>query len=122
MKRIWLCLAIAVGILLLTGYSTYQVRAFADEVRTQVETASDALDQDDLPAAHQAVLNGADRCEKMRRGSVLYLRVEDFVELEASLRAAANYLTENAEEEARGELGRAAFQAEKIDWLTRRWL
>ena len=58
----------------------------------------------------------------MRRGSVLYLRTEDFLELEASLRAAAQYLTEGAQEEAQGELGRAAFLAESVDWLTRRWL
>lgn len=122
MKRIWLCLGIAGAILLLTGYSTYQVRTFADEVTAQLDTAVQALEQNDLPRAHQAILEGASLCETMRRGSVLYLRTEDFLELEACLRAAANYLTEGAQEEARGEIGRAAFQAESIDWLTRRWL
>ena len=53
MKRIWLCLGIAVAILLLTGYSTYQVRTFADEVTAQLDTAVQALEQDDLPCAHQ---------------------------------------------------------------------
>ena len=122
MKRIWLCLGIAVAILLLTGYSTHRVRTFADQVTARLDTASQALDQDDLPAAHQAVLEGASLCEAMRRGSVLYLRTEDFLELESCLRAAANYLTEGAQEEARGEIGRAYFQTESIDWLTRRWL
>lgn len=122
MKRIWLCLAIATGILLLTGYSTYQVRAFADEVNAQLETAADALEQDDFPAAHQAVLKGASLCEEMRRGSVLYLRTEDFIQLEADLRAAASYLAADSEEEAMGALSQAALQAENIDWLTRRWL
>ncbi len=122
MKRIWLCLGIVAAILLLTCYSTYRVRNFADQVTAQLETAGQALDQDDLPRAHQAVLEGASLCEAMRRSSVLYLRTEDFLELEAYLRAAASYLTEGSREEARGEIGRASFQAESIDWLTRRWL
>ncbi len=122
MKRIWLCLGIVAAILLLTCYSTYRVRSFADQVTAQLETAGQALDQDDLPRAHQAVLEGASLCEAMRRSSVLYLRTEDFLELEACLRAAASYLTEGSREEARGEIGRASFQAESIDWLTRRWL
>lgn len=122
MKRIWLCLGIAAAILLLTGYSTYRVRTFADQVTAQMETAARALDQEDLPGAHQAILESASLCETMRRSSVLYLRTEDFLELEDCLRAAANYLTEGAEEEARGEIGRASFRAESVDWLTRRWL
>ena len=61
-------------------------------------------------------------CEEMRRGSVLYLPTQDYLELEGSLRAAASHLTEGAQEEALGELGRAAFLAESVDWLTRRWL
>lgn len=122
MKRIWLSLAIAAGILLLTGYSTHQVRTFADDVTVCLERASDALEQDDLPAAHQAVLEGASLCEQMRRGSVLYLRTDDFVELEEKLRAAAGYLAADAEEEALGEMSQAALQAENIDWLTRRWI
>ena len=122
MKRIWLCLALVAGILLLTGYSTGRVRAFAGQLSAQLETAVDALHDDDLPAAHQAVLRGAALCREMRRGSVLYLPSEDYLELEASLRAAASHLTEDAQEEALGELGRAAFLAESVDWLTRRWL
>lgn len=122
MKRIWLCLALVAGILLLTGYSTGRVRTFAGQLSAQLETAVDALHDDDLPAAHQAVLRGAALCREMRRGSVLYLPSEDYLELEASLRAAASHLTEDAQEEALGELGRAAFLAESVDWLTRRWL
>lgn len=122
MKRIWLCLGITLGIFILMGYSTFKVRAFADQVTVQVEAAVTALGQDDLPAAHQAVLDGAALCEDMRRSSVLFLRTEDFIELESSLRVAASYLAEGSQEEALGELGRAAFQAESIDWLTRRWL
>lgn len=122
MKRVWLCLVIAAAILLLTVYSTYRVRTFAQQVTDQLQTAARALDEDDFPQAHQAILKGASLCEAMRRGSVLYLRTEDFLELEACLRAAADYLTEGSQEEARGEMGRAAFQAESIDWMTRRWL
>ena len=105
MKRIWLCLALVAGILLLTGYSTGRVRGFAGELTVQLDTAVEAA-----------------LCQEMRQGSVLYLRTEDFLELEASLRAAASHLTEDAQEEALGELGRAAFLAESVDWLTRRWL
>lgn len=122
MKRIWLCLAITAGILLLAGYSTWKVRAFADQVSDHLDAAAEALQQEDLPAAHQLVLESASLCAEMRRSSVLYLRTEDFIELEASLRATANYLAEGSQEEALGEMGRAAFQAENIDWLTRRWL
>ena len=88
----------------------------------KLDTAVEALHDDDLPAAHQAILKGVALCKEMRQGSVLYLRTEDFLELEASLRAAASHLTEDAQEEALGELGRAAFLAESVDWLTRRWL
>ena len=112
MKRIWLCLALVAGIFVLTIYSTHRVRSFADDLTVQLDTASEALLSEDLAAAHQAILQGASLCEEMRRGS----------ELEASLRAAAQYLTEGAQEEAQGELGRAAFLAESVDWLTRRWL
>ena len=122
MKRICLCLSLVAGILLLTGYSTGRVRGFAGELTAQLDTAVEALHDDDLPAAHQAILKGAALCQEMRQGSVLYLRTEDFLELEASLRAAASHLTEDAQEEALGELGRAAFLAESVDWLTRRWL
>lgn len=122
MRRIWLCAAIAACILALTGYSTLQVRTFADEVTGRVETAVEALEQDDFPAALQAVLEGADLCEEIRRNSVLYLRTEDFIRLEESLRIAAGYLAVGSEEEAWGELSQAALQAENIDWLTRRWL
>ena len=122
MKRIWLCLALVAGILLLTGYSTGRVRGFAGELTAQLDTAVEALHDDDLPAAHQAILKGAALCQEMRQGSVLYLRTEDFLELEASLRAAASHLTEDAQEEALGEPGRAAFLAESVDWLTRHWL
>ena len=122
MKRIWLCLALVAGIFVLTIYSTHRVRSFADDLTVQLDAAAEALHGDDLPAAHQAILKGASLCEEMRRDSVLYLRTGDFLELEASLRAAASHLTENAQEEALGELGRAAFLAESVDWLTRRWL
>ena len=122
MKRIWLCAALVAGILLLTGYGTHRVRSFAGEVAACLEAAEQALEGGDLPAAHPAVLEGAALCRAMRQDSVLYLRTEDFLELEASLRAAACHLTENAREEALGELGRAAVQADSLDWLTRRWL
>ena len=122
MKRIRLCLALVAGILLLTAYSTWRVRSFAQELTARLETAVEALHQDDLPAAQQAVEQSAALCEEMRRGSVLYLPTQDYLELESSLRAAASHLTEGAQEEALGEMGRALFQAESVDWLTRRWL
>ena len=122
MKRIWVCLALMAGILLLTGYSTRRVRLFADQLSFQLETAAEALHQDDVPTARQAIRQGARLCGQMRRESVLYLRTGDFIELEASLQAAGSHLDEWAQEEALGELGRASVQVENIDWLTRRWL
>lgn len=118
MKRIWVCLALMAGILLLTGYSTRRVRLFADQLSFQLETAAEALHQDDVPAARQAIRQGARLCGQMRRESVLYLRTGDFIELEASLQAAGSHLDEGAQEEALGELGRASVQVENIDWLT----
>ncbi len=122
MKRIWLGLGIAAGILLLTFYSTFRLRSFARTLTDTLGTAAAAVEEGDVPAAHQAVLEGAALCEALRRGSGLYLRAETFLELEGSLRAAAGHLTQNAPEEALGEIGRAAFLAESVDWLTRRWL
>ena len=77
-EAIWLCLALVAGILFLTGYSTGRVRGFAGELTAQLDTAVEALHDDDLPAAHQAILKGAALCKEMRQGSVLYLRTEDF--------------------------------------------
>lgn len=122
MRRLWLCLAIAVGILVLTGYSTYQVRNFTDEIDRKVAIAVDCLEREDFPAAYQAVSEGAALCEKMRRKSVLYLRTEDFIQVEESLRSAGGYLIVEAKEEAWGELSQAMLRTEKINWITHRWL
>ncbi len=122
MKRIWVCLAILAGILLLTGYSSGRVRGFADDIELRLEAASGAIEAGDLPAAHQAVMEGAALCEEMRRETVPFLRTEDFLELEAGLRAAGAYLTANVPEEALGELSRAAIQTENLNLLADRWL
>ncbi len=122
MKRIYLCLLLTAAIVLLTAYGSGRVQSFAADISAYVDTAVEAIRQEDLPAARRAALAGAALCEEMRLETPLYLRTEDFTELEASLRAADSYLELDTCEEALGELRRAGIQAENLDRLARRWL
>ena len=73
-----------------------------------------------MPAARQALAEGAELCDKMREGMNHLLRTQDFTELEAALRAADGHLEMSAPEEAFGELRRAQVQVETMEWLSRR--
>ncbi len=122
MRRIYACLAILTVIVLLAAFSTARVHRFTEEMNQTVEQAEQALEQNDYPAALQAMEEGAQLCEEMHRQMMMVLRTEDFLELESNLRAAAGYLEQDAREEAAGELRRASVQLENLDRLAHRWL
>ena len=119
MKRIYACLAIVAALLVIAFYSSFRVQQFAEEISEDLDNAMEAIRDEDLTGARQALAEGAELCDRMREGMNHLLRTEDFTELEAALRAADGHLEWNAPEEAFGELRRAQVQVETLAWLAR---
>jgi len=122
MKRIYACFCIVAALLCLAFYSSWRVEDFAREISASLDTAVSAVREEDYASAREAVTLGAELCGEMRRSMSAFLRIEDFAELEASLRAADAYLEQDAAEEAFGEVRRAQVQVENLDHLARRVL
>lgn len=122
MKRIYACLGIVAALLAVAFYSSFRVQKFAEDISDDIDHAMEAIREDDLTGARQALAEGADLCDRMREGMNHLLKTEDFTELEAALRAADGHLEWNAPEEAFGELRRAQVQVETLAWLARRIL
>lgn len=120
MKRIYACLAIVAALLVIAFYSSFRVQQFAEEISEDLDNAMEAIRNEDLTGARQALAEGAELCDRMREGMNHLLRIEDFTELEAALRAADGHLEWNAPEEAFGELRRAQVQVETLAWLAQR--
>ena len=120
MKRIYACIGIVAILLAAAFYSSWRVQQFADDISEDLETAIEAIRNEDLPRARRALAEGAARCDAMREGMNHLLRTEDFTELEAALRTADGQLESGAPEEAFGELRRAQVQVETLEWLSRR--
>ena len=120
MKRIYACLAIVAALLVIAFYSSFRVQQFAEEISEDLDNAMEAIRDEDLTGARQALAEGAELCDRMREGMNHLLRTEDFTELEAALRAADGHLEWNAPEEAFGELRRAQVQVETLAWLAQR--
>lgn len=120
MKRIYACIGIVVVLLAVAFYSSFRVQKFAEDISDDIDHAMEAIRNDDLTSARQALAEGADLCDRMREGMNHLLRTEDFTELEAALRAADGHLEYSAPEEAFGELRRAQVQVETLAWLSRR--
>ncbi len=84
MRRIYACIAI-VAVLLVAAftaagkYSTLPRRFFSD-----IDTAMEAIRDEDFITARKALAHGADLCDQMRMHMNHLLRTEDFTELEAS--------------------------------------
>ena len=111
MKRIYACLCIVAVLLSIAFYSSWRVQKFAEDISDDIDDAVEALRDEDLPAARQALAEGAKLC-----------RTQDFTVLESALRAADGHLEMNAPEEALGELRRAQVQVETLEWLSRRFV
>lgn len=120
MKRIYACIGIVVALLAVAFYSSWKVQQFAEEISADIETAVQAIRDEDFPAARQALAEGARLCDAMREGMNHLVRTQDYTELEAALKAADGHLEWNAPEEAFGELRRAQVQVETMDWLAHR--
>lgn len=120
MKRIYACLGIVAALLAIAFYSSWKVQQFAEDISDDIETAVQAIRDEDFPAARQALAEGARLCDAMREGMNHLVRTQDYTELEAALRAADGHLEWNAPEEAFGELRRAQVQVETMDWLAHR--
>ena len=120
MKRIYACIGIVAALLAIAFYSSWKVQQFAEEISADIETAVQAIRDEDFPAARQALAEGARLCDAMREGMNHLVRTQDYTELEAALQAADGHLEWNAPEEAFGELRRAQVQVETMDWLAHR--
>ena len=120
MKRIYACLAIVAALLVIAFYSSFRVQQFAEEISEDLDNAMEAIRDEDLTGARQALTEGAKLCDRMREKMNHLLRTEDFTELEAALRAADGHLEMGAPEEAFGELRRAQVQVETLAWLAQR--
>ena len=122
MRRIYACLVMVAALLVIAFYSSYRVQKFADDISDDLNTAMEAIRDEDYTAARQALAEGARLCDEMREGMNHLVRTADFTELEAALRAADGHLEWSAPEEAFGELRRAEVQIETMEWLARRIL
>ena len=120
MKRIYACLAIVAALLVIAFYSSFRVQQFAEEISEDLDNAMEAIRDEDLTGARQALAEGAELCDQMRTKMNHLLRTADFTELEAALRAADGHLEMGAPEEAFGELRRAQVQVETLAWLAQR--
>lgn len=120
MKRIYAFIGIVAALLAVAFYSSWKVQQFAEEISANIETAVQAIRDEDFPAARQALAEGARLCDAMREGMNHLVRTQDYTELEAALQAADGHLEWNAPEEAFGELRRAQVQVETMDWLAHR--
>ena len=122
MKRIYACLAIVAVLLAVAFYSSWKVQQFAKDISDDIDTAMEAVRDEETASARKALAKGSERCDQMREHMNHLLRTEDFTELEACLKAADGYLERDASEEAFGELRRAQVQVETMEWLSRRIL
>lgn len=122
MKRIYACLGIVALLLVVAFYSSWKVQHFSEEIFADIDTAIEAIREEDFPAARQALDHGAGLCDQMRLHMNHLLRTEDFTELEAALRTADGHLEWDAPEEAFGELRRAQVLVETMEWLAKRIL
>ena len=122
MKRIYACIGIVAVLLVVAFYSSFRVQKFAEEISDDIDNAMEAIRDDDLTVARQALAEGAELCDTMREGMNHLLRTQDYTELEAALRAADGHLEWSAPEEAFGELRRAQVQVETLEWLSRRFI
>lgn len=122
MKRIYACLAIVAVLLAVAFYSSWKVQRFAKDISDDIDTAMEAVRDEEISSARKALAAGSERCDQMREHMNHLLRTEDFTELEACLKAADGYLELDAPEEAFGELRRAQVQVETMEWLSRRIL
>ena len=122
MKRIYACLAIVAILLAVAFYSSWKVQRFAKDISDDIDTAMEAIRDEEVASARKALAKGSERCDQMREHMNHLLRTEDFTELEACLKAADGYLEWDASEEAFGELRRAQVQVETMEWLSRRIL
>ena len=122
MKRIYACLAIVAVLLAVAFYSSWKVQRFAKDISDDIDTAMEAVRDEEISSARKALAQGSERCDQMREHMNHLLRTEDFTEREACLKAADGYLERDASEEAFGELRRAQVQVETMEWLSRRIL
>ena len=122
MKRIYACLAIVAVLLAVAFYSSWKVQRFAKDISDDIDTAMEAVRDEETASARKALAAGSERCDQMREHMNHLLRTDVFPELEACLKAADGYLERDAPEEAFGELRRAQVQVETMEWLSRRIL
>lgn len=65
MKRIYACLAIVAALLVIAFYSSFRVQQFAEEISEDLDNAMEAIRDEDLTGARQALAEGAELCDRM---------------------------------------------------------
>ena len=78
MKRIYACLCIVAVLLGVAFYSSWRVQKFAEDISDDIDDAMEAIRDEDLPSARQALAEGAELCDKMREGMNHLLRTQEF--------------------------------------------
>ena len=68
MKRIYACLCIVAVLLGIAFYSSWRVQKFAENISDDIDNAMEAIRDEDIPSARQALAEGAELCDKMREG------------------------------------------------------
>ena len=107
MKRIYACILIVAALLGVSLYSSGRVQGFAQDISADLDCALETVRQKDFATARQALAEGAELCDTMRETMSHLLRTAD-------------YLEQQAAEEALGELRRAQVEVERLEWLARR--
>ena len=64
MKRIYACLCIVAVLLGVAFYSSWRVQKFAEDISDDIDDAMEAIRDEDLPSARQALAEGAELCDK----------------------------------------------------------
>ena len=67
MKRIYACLCIVAVLLGVAFYSSWRVQKFAKDISDDIDDAMEAIRDEDIPSARQALpraLNSATKCGK----------------------------------------------------------
>lgn len=66
MRRIYACIAIVAVLLMAAFYSSWKVQHFAEEIFSGIDTAMEAIRDEDFTTARKALAHGADLCDQMR--------------------------------------------------------
>ena len=68
MRRIYACLVMVAALLVIAVYSSCRVQKFADDLSCALDTAMEAIRDEDYATARRSLAEGARLCDEMREG------------------------------------------------------